>query len=209
MVTYFPIILNIVIIFLLVITMAMVIISSPKSKFVKRFPKAAIFIGGAGVVSYTILMIIVFSLTNNLEFDSEADISSRISTISNNLLEMSQELSKLQKELETRIKYVDHLKEEAEIAENVISLSEEQVNAVQAKLNQELESSSGRDILISVVIGAIFYILGVVTPMIINKFKNKEYIQKQNPTINERTYSTEDMSKMLDKLKEYIEKDKT
>lgn len=72
-------------------------------------------------------------------------LSDRISEISSTLAETSKELSDIQEELETRIEYVQNLKKEAEIAENVISLSEEQVNAIQAKINQELEANSEKN----------------------------------------------------------------
>ena len=131
-----------------------------------------------------------------------------MNAISNNLQEISQELSELQKELEARIEYIEHLKEEAQIAESVISLSQDQVNAIQAQLNQELESNSGRDIMINVVTGTIFYILGVVPPMIINKIKNKKSTQKQTTTNNTEKcmYSAEEVFEMIDGLKKNMEK---
>lgn len=123
----------------------------------------------------TVIMILFFSIiqfnpndnTNNTNNTDNTDISVRIENISENLSQASDELTIIQKELEARVAYIEDLKREAEIAENVISLSEDQVNAVQAKLSQQLEESNNKSFIQSFIPGAIFFILGTVfTPLI-------------------------------------------
>lgn len=103
------------------------------------------------------------------------EISDRIENLFNTLSDASTEILTIQQELEARIDYVENLKQEAEIAENMISLSEAQVNAVQAKLSQQLEASNNISFIQSFIPGAIYFILGsIFTPLIsllISKFR--------------------------------------
>lgn len=117
--------------------------------------------------------------TDNVD---NSDISDRIKLISYNLEEVSSELSKIQTELEGRIKYVESLKEEAEIAENVINLSNGQVNAIQAKLNQELEASSRKSFFQSIFINAFFFFLGLIVQPILKTIKKRFYKKSSNDT---------------------------
>lgn len=118
---------------------------------------------------------------NNVDTDNE-DISIRIENISHSLDEASSELSNIQKELEDRIEYVENLKKEAEIAENVISLSNEQVNAIQSKLNQELEASSGKSFFQSIFISAVFFVLGLIVQPTLKTIKKWLGKKSQNNT---------------------------
>lgn len=127
----------------------------------------------------TVLLILLLSSSKSTPSSSD-DISDNINIIAGNLAEVSKELSSMQNALEARIKFVEDLKEQAEIAENVISLSEEQVNAVQAKLSQELEESSGKDILISILINIFFLTLGLVLPQIIKCIKCRKSTDNGN-----------------------------
>lgn len=93
------------------------------------------------------IVLIIFSLFypySTKQIDSNIDLSDRIAAISNNLTGVSEELYSIQQELERRIEFVENLKKEAEIAENVISLSEEQINAVQTKLTKNLRQAVER-----------------------------------------------------------------
>lgn len=113
---------------------------------------------------------------------SNEDISTRIEKISNNLEEVSSELLNIQKELEDRIEYVENLKKEAEIAENVISLSNEQVNAIQAKLSQEIETNSGKNFFQSISISAFFFVLGLIIQPILKAIKKRFGKKSSNNT---------------------------
>lgn len=76
---------------------------------------------------------------------------------------------------------MEKLKEEAEIAENMISLTEEQVNAIQTKLNQELEMSSKKGLISSFLVSAIFFVAGLtVNP--ISKFLKRLMKKRNTPT---------------------------
>lgn len=130
--------------------------------------------------------------------EDSADMSVRIEAISENLSVASNELSNIQKELEARIEYIDDLKKEAEIAENVISLSEEQVNAVQAKINKELTKSNTKNIILSVIINAFFFTLGIAVPFIINYIKSRK--QKSTPEISPTSKYTDEQIEQAQKL---------
>ena len=103
----------------------------------------------------------------------EIDISTRIENLSKQLADATAEILFIQQELENRIEYVENLKQEAEIAESVISLSEDQVNAIQAKLNQELATNNNKSLYQSILINVIFFILGCISSLIIDLLKSK------------------------------------
>ena len=117
----------------------------------------------------------------------------------------SAELENIQQELEERIKFVEELKKEAEIAENVISLTDEQVNAVQEKLNEELEANSNQGLIQNIIISTFFFGLGLVIQPIINLMKRKSSKENENnieETQHEK-YSDEEIEqaiKLLDTL---------
>ena len=137
------------------------------------------------------------NLPDEINDTANIEISDRIEIISNNLSDVSAEILLIQQELEGRIDYVEKLKQEAEIAENVISLSEEQVNAVQAKLSQELEASNSKSFIQSFIPGAIFFVLGsIFTPFIsflISKFRKNTATGKGNTTSAIDGYSNEEI----------------
>lgn len=87
------------------------------------------------------------------------------------MLESSvQELGGLQAELEERVKMVEKLKEEAEQAETIISLTEEQVKAVRTTLNRELQRESQKSFWQGVAVNFIFFVLGAVVSYIVSKY---------------------------------------
>ena len=135
---------------------------------------------------------------------------SKITTISEELSMSSNELMRIQKELESRIETVQELKKEAEIAENVISLSAEQVNAIQVKLNQELEQSNKKNTLTTIIVSAVFFGLGlIVNPiysMIKKKISKSEY-EVENLDLEGRSKEDIELAlKMLDAVKKIDER---
>ena len=148
--------------------------------------------------------VIVFSVPSPT--NSADDISEQINVVSSNLAEASAELSSIQKALESRIEFVEDLKEQAEIAENVISLSEEQVNAVQAKLARELSANSGRDRLFNIVLNAVFFMLGILFPHAIKRLKQKKNRATNDQLLETKLYTKADVLKILDAAQESIEK---
>lgn len=159
------------------------------------------------MIEYTVICSMFLALFSpSLTQNYSDDISDNINIIADSLAKASKELSSIQQELEARIEFVEDLKRQAEIAENVISLSEEQVNAVQAKLSQELEESSGRDTLISILINIAFLTLGLVLPQIIKYFRRERTTDNGNPHSADSLYTKDDMIKILEAAKESIEK---
>lgn len=124
------------------------------------------------MIFLVIFMLMVLTLSKS-SISDETDISVRIEHISADLSKASSELSLIQQELESRIETVETLKTEAEIAENMISLSEEQVNAIQAKIHQELDASSGKSLLQNILISSFFFFLGLFIQPIFHAIKKK------------------------------------
>lgn len=80
------------------------------------------------------------------------------------------ELDLLQKELGQRIELVEILKKEADQAEQIISLTEEQVKAFKNTLNQELEKESKKSFWQGVLVNFVFFILGAIASYIVSKY---------------------------------------
>lgn len=132
------------------------------------------------------------------------ELSVKIEAISDGLEKSARELDTIQEELESRIATVEELKKEAEIAENMISLSEEQVSAIQSKLNQELEASSGKSFWVNVFVSAFFFTLGLIVTPVFNFIRRR--LQKtppQKPIAGRDGLTEEELEKfhrMLDKM---------
>ena len=103
------------------------------------------------------------------------DLSKRIETISENLRNTSNELNQIQRELEQRIEFVEKLNAEAKNAEAMINLSKEQVDAIRATLNTELNKNNTQNFWTSFIMGFFFFILGnataIITPKLIDILK--------------------------------------
>lgn len=151
-----------------------------------------------------VLIIMGYILNKPSTLSDENDISERIRTISADLEKTSKELSTVQQLLEARVEYVENLKKEADIAENVISLSEEQVNAVQAKINQEINANSEKDIVTSFIINAIFFTLGLVVQAFIQSNSMKKNTNKQ--PLDLHNHSQEELLQLLNEAKDAIER---
>ncbi|MDE6661979.1 MAG: hypothetical protein K2K46_01425 [Lachnospiraceae bacterium] len=157
------------------------------------------------IIAYTVYS--TYSASSTTVEPDNTDISIKIENISHNLAEASSELSDIQKELEGRIEYVESLKKEAEIAENVISLSDEQVNAIQAKLNQEFEASSGKSFFQSIFISAVFFVLGLIIQPIFKAIKKRFGKKYRNNTSTSygNKYSDDEIARaimLLDTIKQ-------
>lgn len=134
------------------------------------------------------------------------EISVRIENVTTTLKNISTEIEDIQSELTQRVELVAKLKEEAEIAENVISLSDDQVNAIQAKLRQELDSNSGKNFMQGILINGLFFILGIIFPRIIKSFKRKS-AKTDKPATSSNSHSEEEISQAIELLAT-IKKDK-
>lgn len=159
-------------------------------------------------ISIFLIFYIISSLLDSYLKPPKPDISSRIESVSTSLTEISTEIEEIQSELTQRIELVAELKKEAEIAENFISLSDDQVSAIQAKLKQEFESNSGKSLLQGILINAFFFVIGIISPRIIELLKKKlNKTNKANSTSSTNSYSEEEISQAV-KLLDAIKKDK-
>ncbi len=137
---------------------------------------------------------------NNTAPGAQEDLSIRIEKVATELSESSQTLLDIQIELENRISTVEELKKEAEIAESMISLTEEQVAAIQSKLNQELEESNGKSLIYNIIISTVFFLLGLIAQPIYSFFKERKGAQEQQDQQNKSTkrkYTDEEIERAI------------
>lgn len=163
------------------------------------------------ILRFFFLMFITFyfftSILNSLLQPPKSDISIRIENVSTSLSDISTEIEDIQSELTQRIELVAELKKEAEIAENMISLSDDQVTAIQAKLRQELDSNSGKNFVQGILINGLFFILGIIFPRIIKSFKRKSTKTNEPITASATSYSEEEIAQAIELL-DTVKKDK-
>lgn len=157
------------------------------------------------ILLFTLLMIsaeisivgIISTYGNHTTISTQEDLSIKIEEIAKELSESSQTLLDIQTELENRISTVEELKKEAEIAENMISLTEEQVTAIQSKLNQELEESSGKSLIFNILISTVFFLLGLIAQPICSRFKKKPNTPVQQDKSIKGKYSEDEIEQAI------------
>ncbi|MDD3919687.1 MAG: hypothetical protein PHO41_00715 [Eubacteriales bacterium] len=105
--------------------------------------------------------------------EKEIELSARISIASRSLHSSAKEIDEIQAELQKRIELVEKLKKDAEVAENVIQLSNDQVTAIRSVLNQELKQEGRKSFWKSAALNFFFFILGAAAtyfiPMLFTK----------------------------------------
>ena len=121
-------------------------------------------------VSSSIVYEVISTILKRKNINKEDDITSRIKDVSTVLENSVQELGELQIELEERVKMVEKLKEEAEQAETIISLTEEQVKAVRTTLNNELQKEGRKSFWQGVIVNFGFFVLGAIVSYIVSKY---------------------------------------
>ena len=121
-------------------------------------------------VSSSIVYEVISTILKRKNINKEDDITSRIKDVSTVLENSVQELGELQIELEERVKMVEKLKEEAEQAETIISLTEEQVKAVRTTLNNELQKEGRKSFWQGVIVNFVFFVLGAIVSYIVSKY---------------------------------------
>lgn len=211
--SYIPLPLAVVEIIVVVFSFILIKINSSVNRFSRKnatFEKTIrILLLILSLIIILISIVIVSMLFNNIYNPANIpptptieELSEKIERISRELSTSSKELLEIQMELENRIETVEALKREAEIAENVISLTSEQVNAIQAKLNQELAASNGQNTIISVIINTVFFALGLITQPIIRFVKNKFGNQQPAETDTEMKlpYSKDEIKRAIELL---------
>lgn len=200
MLNYILVICQFIAIISFLILLISIVLSFKSNKLSVKAEKAMIIFA----VIYLLFYGISTFLDNYLQ-PPKPDISTRIENVSANLTDISTEIEEIQSELEQRIELVADLKKEAEIAENFISLSDDQVSAIQDKLKQEFESNSGKSLLQSVLINTFFFALGIIFPKIINlRKKNPTKIDNSDSDSSLNSYSEDEIAqaaRLLDTIK--------
>lgn len=102
--------------------------------------------------------------------NEKPDISVKIEKVSKTLSNSSAELSNLQQELEEKIQLVNDLNMKANQAQNLLSLSADQIEAIKTMLNQETQKENRANFWKSVLVNFIFFVLGAITSYIISKY---------------------------------------
>ena len=117
----------------------------------------------------------------------ESDISTRLEEIVESLSEYADELTEIQEELETKITYVENLKKEAEAAESVLDLSEEQLTTINSMFRNELAANEERSFWPNLFNNLFFCIFGMIAPPLfktlwnyIHRFMYLRSVRKKN-----------------------------
>ena len=113
---------------------------------------------------------IVSKFTERKELKKKEDIASKIKTISGALNQSAKDLIEMQEALEKRIAFVEDLNAQAQKAERIASLNQEQVNAVNDILNASLKKEGRRNFWQGVLVNFIYFVLGAVTSFLIARF---------------------------------------
>lgn len=129
-----------------------------------------LIIGGILSISLSLIFEVIFIFLKKKNESKDDNITFRIKEVSEKLEGLAEEISELQDELEKRIQLVEKLQKEAEEAENIISLTENQVKAVRTTLNNELKKEGQKSFWKGVVVNFIFFVLGAFISFIFSKF---------------------------------------
>ena len=136
------------------------------------FGIGSLIVAIVGVIS-SILPIIVNRISSHFiqnKIIEKDDLVERIKKTTKKLNASINEISYLQDELKERINIVEALKKEAQIAENIITLSSEQVKAVKLVLNKELVNEGKKSFWKNFGTNFIFFILGVIVTFLLSIF---------------------------------------
>ena len=100
----------------------------------------------------------------------QKDTAAKIEDISNVLSKSAQDIITIEQELQQRIKKVNELKNQATQAEHLLSISQDQVSAIQQSINQELNKDSKKNFWKSVAVNFVFFLLGAIVSFLISYF---------------------------------------
>lgn len=128
------------------------------------------FLCGILGVSASMIYELISTILKRKNESKEDNITSQIKKVSKVLEDSVQEINGLQIELEKRIELVAKLQKEAKDAEDIISLTEDQVNAIRTTLNNELQKESRRSFWQGVAINFVFFVLGALASYIVSKY---------------------------------------
>ena len=124
-------------------------------------------LGLSGAFLSVVTQMFVSMATKKKETKADNDIAAKISSVSNTLSKSSTELSVLQQDLQKRIDFVKDLEVKAREAENIASLSQEQVDAVNSLLNSSIKKESRSTFWRGALINFIFFIAGAIISLLI------------------------------------------
>ena len=128
------------------------------------------FVCGILGVSASMVYELISTIKKRKSESKEDNITSQIKRVSKVLEDSVQEINSLQIELEKRIELVEKLQKEAKDAENIISLTEDQVKAIRTTLNNELQKESRKSFWKGVAINFVFFVLGALASYIVSKY---------------------------------------
>jgi uncharacterized protein YoxC len=114
---------------------------------------------GAAVIAITLVW---FFYSIRLGRRSEKKTSEKIDQLSNLLKSASTEIEKLEEELTSKSKKLQELNDTSKRLDQLVSLKEEQVEAIKQELKSTLKESSRSNKLWTIAIGAMWFILGLI-----------------------------------------------
>lgn len=112
----------------------------------------------------------VFNRLQKRHEHKEPDISEKIEKVSKILSNSSTELFGLQRELEEKIKFVNDLNIKANQAQSLLSLSQDQIEAIKTMLSQEAQKENKASFWKSVLVNFVFFVFGAIASYIISKY---------------------------------------
>lgn len=109
-----------------------------------------------------VLGTISFMLSNRGQKRTEEKTSEKIDSLSNLLKNASSEIEKLEMEVTSKSRKLEELNEASKRLETLVSLKGEQVEAIKQELKSTLKESNRSNRLWTIVIGAMWFILGLI-----------------------------------------------
>jgi septal ring factor EnvC (AmiA/AmiB activator) len=116
-------------------------------------------VAAASTVCINALFLILFSRRKKR---TEERTSEKIDRLSNLLRSAGSEIEKLEVEVTSKSRKLDELKEVSKRLETLVSLKEEQVEAIRQELKSTLKESNRSNRLWTIVVGAMWFILGLI-----------------------------------------------
>ena len=130
----------------------------------------SILAGLTGLSASLIAAIFQRALKKEVHKDKNKDIAIKIQAISKSLSNSSNELIDIENQLKERISFVENLNTQAQKAEHIASLNQEQVNAINDLLGDNLKKESRKSFWQGVIVNFIFFVLGATVSFIISRY---------------------------------------
>lgn len=121
-------------------------------------------------ISFLVTILLRILIYKNKIKRHEPGISQRIKRVAEVLSDSSADLINLQQELQEKVQFVNDLNMKANQAQNLLSLSQDQLDAIKLMLNHETRKESKINFWKSVLVNFVFFVLGAIASYVISKY---------------------------------------